>query len=137
PDAQAELRRLKAELETAQNDLADIEKQATTCRAEEQDVEELLARLSALPKLLRDSRPEKRCRVVQLAVASVRLRFDVREGPSGRKHSRWTGATVSLRGGWQEYEITLPPGAAARAGGVRVESGCRAIQPRPGCRPRS
>ncbi len=107
PEAQKELRRLKAELETAQADLAEVEKQAAAAGAEQADVDELLARLSGLPALLRDADAEKRCRVVQLAVASIRLRFDVKAGPSGRKLTRWTGATVRLRGNGPSYEMTL------------------------------
>ena len=137
PVVQNELRRTKSELDAARADLEQIERQAASCHAEERDVEELLARLSALPKLLRDAESEKRCRVAQLAVAAIRLRFDVRQGSSGRKHSRWTGATVSLRGGGRDYEITLPSGAEYRAGGVLVESGCRVTRRRPGCRPQS
>jgi DNA invertase Pin-like site-specific DNA recombinase len=107
PLAEKELRRQMQELEAAKTDLADIEKQAATCLAEDRDIEELLAQLVALPELLRNATPEKRCRIVQLAVSSIRLRFDLKVGPSGRKLSKWTGATVGVRGDGPSYEMTV------------------------------
>src|SRR5262249_46953603 len=44
PLAEKELRRLRAELEAAQKDLAEIEAQASQASIEEHDIEELLAR---------------------------------------------------------------------------------------------
>jgi hypothetical protein len=107
PVAEKELRRLSAELEAAHKDLADVERQAAAGREEEDSVEELLARLTALPDLLRDADDAQRARVVRLAVSSVRLRFDVRQAPSGRQMTRWAGATVRLLGGGSPYEMTV------------------------------
>jgi site-specific DNA recombinase len=112
PLAEKQLRRQAAELEAAQTDLADVEKQAAAARVEDRDIDELLARLSRLPDLLRNADPEKRCHIVQLAVANIRLRFDVRGVPSGRKRGRWTGATVTLRGEGPAYELSVPEGTA-------------------------
>jgi DNA invertase Pin-like site-specific DNA recombinase len=114
PLVEKELRRLRGELDVARADLAEVERQAAACQAERQDVDELLSRLADLPELLRDADPERRCRVVQLAVAGIRLRFDMTAGPSGRKQSRWTGATVTLLGG-PEHEMPVPTGEACRA----------------------
>jgi DNA invertase Pin-like site-specific DNA recombinase len=116
PVAEKEYRRLKAELDTAQAELAEVERQAAATRAEEVNVEELLKRLSALPKLLKNADPENRARVVRLAVANIRMRFEVNVGPKGRKWSRWTGATVTLTGNGPSYEIDVPPGTAGRGG---------------------
>jgi DNA invertase Pin-like site-specific DNA recombinase len=115
PLAERELRRQVAELDVARKDLEEVERQAARGQAEGQDVEELLTRLSALPKLLKNARAETRARVVQLAVAGMTLRFDVKVGPSGRRQSQWLGATVFLRGGGAGYEMPVPPGEACRA----------------------
>jgi DNA invertase Pin-like site-specific DNA recombinase len=107
PLAEKQLRRHMQELEAAKTDLADIEGQAAAARVEDKDVDELLARLSRLPDLLRDADPKKRCHIVQLAVANITLRFDVKVGPSGRKDTKWTGATVTLRGDGPAYEMPV------------------------------
>jgi hypothetical protein len=115
PLAEKELR-LRCEMEAAQADLAEVEKQAARAQADDRDVDELLDRLAALPERLRNADADKRCRVVQLAVSTIRLRFDVKAGPSGRKWTKWTGATVTLRGKGPSYEMTV--------------GGCEASEPR-------
>jgi DNA invertase Pin-like site-specific DNA recombinase len=107
PLVEKQLRQVKAELDAARHDLDEVERQATAGHAEVADVEELLSRLSALPELLRRAEPEERARVVRLAVASARLRFEVKAGPKGKQWTRWTGATVALRGDGPTYEMTL------------------------------
>jgi DNA invertase Pin-like site-specific DNA recombinase len=115
PVVEKELQRLTQELETARADLAELDRQAATAQAEDSGIDELLDRLSQLPKLLKDADDDTRRRVVQLAVANVSLRFDVTVGPSGRKQSKWTGATVTLRGNGPVYEMTVPGSEACRA----------------------
>jgi DNA invertase Pin-like site-specific DNA recombinase len=112
PDVQNALSRMKSELEAARADLEQIERQAASSHAEERSVDELLAKLAALPKLLRGADPEKRARVVQLAVAGAEMRFEVTVSPAGRRLTRWTGATVTLRGNGPTYEIDVSCGNA-------------------------
>jgi site-specific DNA recombinase len=125
-----ELDRLSAELETARSDVADLERQVAA-QPPEEDIDLVLSRLSQLPKLLRNAEPAQRVRLVQLAVETVTLRFDVHASPTGRLMSRWAGATVELRGGGQSYEITVPAGPACRTGCPprrrrrRRSAGCR------------
>jgi site-specific DNA recombinase len=113
-DAQNVLRRTKSELDTARADLEQVERQAASCHAEGRNVDELLARLSGLPKLLKGADPEKRARVVQLAVAGITMRFEMWRGPKGSKRSRWTGATVRLRGNGPTYQIDVSQDTASR-----------------------
>jgi site-specific DNA recombinase len=112
--AQGELRRLKTELDTARADLAEIERQASTSHAEEKSVDELLAGLTKLPQTLRKKDPALRARAVQLAVAGIVMRFETWRGEKGRKMSRWTGATVMLRGNGPAYQICVSPDSACR-----------------------
>jgi DNA invertase Pin-like site-specific DNA recombinase len=112
PVVEKELLRLTGELDAARVELCEVEKQAAAAGAERVSVEELLANLSALPKLLKGADPETRARVVQLAVRGITLRFDVRVSPGGRKLSRWTGATITLRGDGPSYTFTVPQGAS-------------------------
>jgi site-specific DNA recombinase len=114
PLVEKELRRLTAELDTARTDLAELEQQAAAQPSEE-DIDEVLAQLARLPELLRDAEPGRRCRVVQLAVESISLRFDVHTSPAGRQMSNWAGGTVTLRGGGRGYRIPVPTGDGCRA----------------------
>jgi DNA invertase Pin-like site-specific DNA recombinase len=106
PLVEKQLRQVKVELDAARHDLNDMERQAAANTAEQLDVEELLSRLSSLPRLLRDAEPAKRNRVVQLAVDSVRLRFTSRAA-QGRVLTKWVGATVVLRGQGQSYDMDV------------------------------
>jgi site-specific DNA recombinase len=116
PSAEKQLRRLLAELGTARADLAELEKQSAAQVAEEQDTEELLARLSQLPALLRGADGGQRVRVVQAAVEKIVLRFTTKTGPKGlHVMSRWTGGTLTLRGGGPTHQISVPGGEATPA----------------------
>ena len=111
PDAQNELRRMKSELDAARADLAAVEKQAASVRAEEVNVEELLAGLAALPRVLRGADATKRARVVQLAVAKIVMRFET---------WRTSGAAGCPAG-------SAPPSPCA-ATGRRTRSACRRVR---------
>jgi DNA invertase Pin-like site-specific DNA recombinase len=117
PLAEKKLRQQVRELELARADLGEMEKQAAAAQAEDHNVDELLDRLAALPAILKNADADKRNRVVQLAVASIRLRFDAHDTPSGRRMTKWTGATVRLRGQGPSYEMTVHGGEARRARG--------------------
>jgi DNA invertase Pin-like site-specific DNA recombinase len=106
PLVEKQLRQVKVELDAARHDLDDVEKQAAASTAEQLNVDELLARLSSLPRLLRDAEPAKRNRMVQLAVQEVRLRFTSRAA-QGRVLTKWVGATVVLRGQGQSYDMDV------------------------------
>jgi site-specific DNA recombinase len=125
PVAEKALRRQVAELEAARADLAEMEKQAAQARAEDHNVDELLDRLSGLPTLLKNADPDKRRRVVQLAVSSIRLRFKAHDTPSGRRMTKWTGATVRLKGEGPSYEMTVGGGEARRGRGPGVGPAAR------------
>jgi DNA invertase Pin-like site-specific DNA recombinase len=117
PVVENELRAMRAELEAAEKDLAEVEGQAAQAGAKERDIEELLARFADLPALIARANAEERARIVQLAVASIRLRFDVRVTKKGRKWSRWTGGTVTLRGlGDTTHELPVACGSACHRG---------------------
>jgi site-specific DNA recombinase len=133
PLAEKELRRLKAELETAQKDLAELEGQSSEAQTQAQDIEDLLARLEALPAVLARADAQERGRIVRLAVASIRLRFEVSVGPTGRRQSHWTGATVTLRGaGCTTHEIPVArPRRTLTDGPPAIE---RQVDPTPGPR---
>jgi hypothetical protein len=113
--AERQLRRLLGELGTARADLAQLEKESTAQLGEEQDAEELLARLSQLPALLRSADGEQRVRVVQAAVEEITLRFACHKGQLGHVMSDWQGGTVRLRGGGPAHEIAVPPRTAGGA----------------------
>jgi DNA invertase Pin-like site-specific DNA recombinase len=122
PGAQAELRRLKAELATAQGDLGTLERTAAAAVAEQQDVETVLARLSELPAILRTADAQQRARVVRAAVENIVMRFTAKRSPRGYQMTRWLGGTVTLRGGGAPCELPAespPPGPS-----VHGTSGC-------------
>jgi DNA invertase Pin-like site-specific DNA recombinase len=114
PVVEREIDRLVAELETSRAELADLEKQAAAAHAEGRDIDEVLSRLSKLPELLRNADPAKRATVVRLAVSSIRLRFETHRSPKGYGMTKWTGATVVLRGGGKPYELPVPHKEACR-----------------------
>jgi DNA invertase Pin-like site-specific DNA recombinase len=111
--AEKELRRLSGELATAKGDMEQLEACASSRQVEEQNTEELLARLQDVPRLLREADADKRIRVLAAVVEKITLRFLVRQSPSGRLLSRRQGGTVRLRGG-RSYELPVPPGPASR-----------------------
>jgi site-specific DNA recombinase len=131
PLAEKELRRLRTELETAQKDLAELEGQSSEAQVQAQDIEDLLARFEALPAVLARADAKERGRIVRLAVASIRLRFKVSVGPTGRRQSHWTGATVTLRGaGSTTHEIPVgQPQGTLTDGPPAIE---RKVAPTPG-----
>jgi hypothetical protein len=125
PLVERELDRLRQQLVTARAELAEVEKQTAEVRADELDIEALLSRLGELPKLLREAGPEQRKQLVRAAVASVRMRFEVRPPArypaarkTDRKLTRWAGATVALKGGGKTvYEMAVGGGPARGAAG--------------------
>jgi DNA invertase Pin-like site-specific DNA recombinase len=109
-----EIRRVRADVDATRQELAGLEQQAARATADDRGIDELLDRLAALPDVLRKADAAKRNRVVRLAVASMRLRFDARDTPSGRRMTKWTGGTVTLRGDGPSYDIPLGGREACR-----------------------
>jgi DNA invertase Pin-like site-specific DNA recombinase len=123
PVAEKALRRLQANLQAAQKDLAEVEAQESQTSTEEHDIEELLARFADVPRLLARASPEERARIVRLAVAQVRLRLKVKTCRTGRKQTQLVGATVTLRGsGHTTYRLPLAQGEPRR---TRSQTWCR------------
>jgi hypothetical protein len=110
--AEKELRRLRTELATAQADLGELEHQAASRTNDQVDIDQLLAQLADFPRLLRDAQPEKRAQVLRMAIARLTLRFCVRKSLKGRQMSRWTGATIELRGGDKPLQMSVAKGEA-------------------------